>query len=511
MVGFQTKILRVLRSPQFFAAILILFFIESAWIAISAAYPMVFDENAHFTVIQAYAHHLNPFFPTHSTLMDSSGAVSRNPSFLYRWLMSFPYRIISWATGDQMMQVIDLRFLNIFMFGGALILFRKLLLKTKVSEAIINVALLFFVMAPVVPLLAGQVNYDNLVMLVTAGALLMTVNITETITRTRQLPIARCIWLLTLCLLGSLVQFEFLPIFAAIVFWLGWQSFRAFRRQPAVLIQQFAQGWQQTSRGRKLFITIPFVIAFGVFTAMYGVNLVRYHDLTPQCGQVLTVQQCSTNGTWVRNQVALAHKGQIDANPVRFGASWTYRMFLSMFYTSSGGASAQANYLSINPLPLIFFAALGVFGAGVALIVRYHRALFEGYEHLTFLLFASMLYTVALWFRNYHDFATLGIKIAINGRYLFPIALPCMVLIALAFRQFLGDRERLRTGLLVVVFVLFLQGGGALTYIFYSNDHWYWQNSVPVHLNQTAQQLLKPFILVKSPLKSFGASRDTTI
>ncbi len=504
MVGFQTKILNILRSPQFFAAILLLFFIESAWIAVSAAYPMVFDENSHFTVIQAYAHHLNPFFATHTPLMDSSGAVSREPSFLYRYLMSFPYRVISAITGDQMMQIIDLRFLNIFMFGGALILFRRLLLKTKVSSAIIHAALLFFVLTPVVPLLAGQINYDNLVMLVTAAALLMTVSINESLTRNKRLPIAQSLWLLTLCLLGSLVQFEFLPIFAAIGLWLCWQAYRSYHAREIDLVGTAKTGWQTTPRVRKLIVVTPLVIAIGLFVGMYGVNLARYHTLTPDCGQVLSAQQCDTNATWVRAQTALAHKTHVNTNPILFAGSWTYRMFIAMFYTSSGGASPQANYLSINPLPLIFLTALAVFAVGVVLLVRYRHVLFQGYEHLGFLLFVSLLYVAVLWLRNYQDFVHLGVKVAINGRYLFPVALPCMIILALAFRQLFGHRLQLKAAFLVGVFVLFLQGGGALTYITASNPAWYWQNRTITGLNKVAQQIVKPLIIVKTPLRSFG-------
>jgi len=505
MVGFQTKILKVLASPQFFAAILLLFFIESAWIAISAAYPMVFDENAHFAVIQAYAHHLSPFFPAHSTLMDSSGALSRNPSFLYRWLMSFPYRLISAVTGDQMMQVIDLRFINIFLFGGSLVLFRRLLLKTRVSPAIVHATLLFFVLTPVVPLLAGQINYDNLIMLVTAMALLMATTISEGLRRERLLPIGRCLWLLTLCLLGSLVQFEFLPVFAAIVLWLSWQAWRTRRTQTIGPGTQLRQAWHKNSWTQKLLITVPLVLALGIFIEMYGVNLVRYHNLTPQCGQVLSAQQCATNVTWVRSQEALAHKATVNTNPGLFAVSWTYRMFIAMFYTSSGGAGPQANYLSINPLPLIFITALAVFGAGTVLFIKYRGALFDGYEYLGFLLFVSALYVGALWLRNYIDYVHLGIKIAINGRYLFPIALPCMIIIALAFRQLFGHRTHLKAALLMAVFILFLQGGGVLTYITDSNQAWYWQNRTIVSLNKVAQQVVKPLIIIKTPLRSFGS------
>jgi hypothetical protein len=79
-----------------------------------------------------------------------------------------------------------------------------------------------------------------------------------------------------------------------------------------------------------------------------------------------------------------------------------------------------------------------------------------------------------------------------------------MVIIALAFRQLLGSRVRLKVGLVVALFVLFLQGGGALTYVIDSNQNWYWQNRTVQQLNKVAQHVVKPLIIVKTPLRSFG-------
>lgn len=500
----QTKILRVLASPRFFKAVLALFFLESAWIAISAAYPMVFDENTHFGVIQLYAHRWNPIFlhqPPHAAF---AGPLPREPSYLYQYLMSFPYRILTHLTNNQMVQIIALRFINIALFGGGLILFRRLLLKTRVSPAIVNVALLFFILTPVVPLLAGQINYDNLVMPLVALTLLLTVSINDTLSRTGRLPIGRTLQLLTLCLFSSLVQFEFLPIFVAAALWLSWQTWRQHQKKPLMLLQNMQKSWHTSSWQSKLIVGLPLLIAVGMFVEMYGVNIVMYHNPTPQCDQVLSRQECAGYGSWERNQIALAHKTTVNTNPVLFAASWTYRMFIAMFYTSSGGASPQASYLSINPLPVIFMTAIAVFGIGAVLMIRYHRTILGNYRYLGFLLFVSLFYAAMLLVRNYGDYVHVGQKIAINGRYLFPVALPAMLLIALAYRQLFRERHHLKIGIAAVVLVLFLQGGGAFTYIVSSNSHWYWQNKAVVQLNQAAQQVVKPLIVIKTPLKSFG-------
>ncbi|HET7060340.1 MAG TPA: hypothetical protein VFH99_03445 [Candidatus Saccharimonadales bacterium] len=500
----QTNILRVLRSPRFYKAVLALFVLESAWIAVSAAYPMVFDENTQFGVIQLYSHRWNPVFFSQPPHAAWAGPLAREPSYLYQYLMSFPYRLITLFTGNLMIQVIFLRFINIALFGTGLVLFHRLLRRTKVSAAMSNGILLFFVLIPVVPLLAGQINYDNLVMPLAALALLLTLSVSDYLGRRGRLPAGRSLQLLTLCMFGSLVQFEFLPIFAGIVLWLGWQIWRQTRQKSLELAGTIRDGWHSGSWQRKLAVGLPLAIAAMLFVEMYGVNLVVYHNPTPACDQVLSAQECAGYGAWQRDQIALAHKSPVNANPLLYGASWTYRMFVASFYTSSGGASPQAYYLSVNPLPVIFVAALAVFLVGIALFVIYHRTIFRRYRYIGFLLFICIFYGVLLWLRNYADFVHVGQKIAINGRYLFPIALPAMLLVALAYRQAFAQKHHLKLGLIIVLFLLFLQGGGALTYIAVSNQHWYWQNRTVIGMNHSAQRIVRPFIVVRKPLKSFG-------
>lgn len=504
MPRLQTNILRVLRSERFFKAIMALFVLESVWIAISAAYPMVFDENVHLGVIQLYAQQWSPFFPEHFTYTEPVGALVRDPSFLYRYLLSFPYRLVRAVTSDQMTQIIDLRFVNIFLFGGALVLYRRLLLKTRVSPGLVHAALLLFVLVPVVPLLAGQINYDNMVILVTAGTLLAAVSVGQRLGKPGQIPAGGILWLVTLCLLGSLVQFEFLPVFAAVMLWIGWKLWREVRAGRLQLLPALRQAWAGASWRRKLAVALPLAIALWLFLQLYGVNLWRYHTITPTCGQVLTAQQCSTDANWLRSQQALAHRADANTNPLLFAGSWTYRMFIGMFYTSSGGASAQAWYLSINPLPVIFVTALATSAAGMLLFIRYWRSILSRYDYLGFLLLVSLTYIGSLWLHNYLEFVRYGQKFAINGRYLFPVALPCLVLAGLGFKQLLGQRERLKIAALVVVFVLFLQGGGALTYITVSNRYWYWPNQTAVTMNRWTQRFVRPLMLIKTPVPNLG-------
>lgn len=501
MQSVQTKILGVLRSRAFFIAVMILFVIESVWIAISAAYPMVFDENTHLGLIKLHAAQWwNPVFLEQPANSFFGGALTRDPSYFYHYLMSFPYLLISNITQSEMAQIIFLRFINIALFGAGLVLFRKLLLKTKVSPAIINVILLFFVLIPVVPLLAGQLNYDNMLMPLIAIALLMSVSVNKKIKTGKKIPIGEILLLMSLCMFSSLVKFEFLPIFAAIFLWISWNIFWGVRKGRFNLKKNILASWQKSSWKRKSIVAVPLVLATGFFFQMYGMSTIMYGTPLPHCDQILTEEQCRQYAPYNRDVIAIANKVEPNPNPILFSVTWVYRMFVAMFYTSSGGASEAAWYLSVNPLPIIFAAALLTFAVGFILLLRYHRTVFKGYENMGFLVFVIVVYCALLFARNYADYLVVGQKIAMNGRYLFPIALPVMLIFALAYRQLLGHRAHLKTALVGIVLLLFLQGGGAMSYLVASNPNWYWQNSFVVWINGKAKALTQPLVIIEKPL-----------
>ncbi|MGH7237867.1 MAG: hypothetical protein ACREGF_05000, partial [Candidatus Saccharimonadales bacterium] len=57
---------KFLASNIFFGYVMVWFVLESAWTALSAVYPMAFDEEVHFGLIKFYAHHLSPFVANQS-------------------------------------------------------------------------------------------------------------------------------------------------------------------------------------------------------------------------------------------------------------------------------------------------------------------------------------------------------------------------------------------------------------------------------------------------------------
>ncbi len=131
MQQLSTRIRTFLGSRRFLWLVVGFFIFEACWIAFSAVYPQAFDEDFHFGLIQVYSHHWLPFLASQPAHANAYGAVARDPSYLYHYLMSFPYRLIALVVHGQVGQVIALRLINIALFASGLLLFRRVLLRTR--------------------------------------------------------------------------------------------------------------------------------------------------------------------------------------------------------------------------------------------------------------------------------------------------------------------------------------------------------------------------------------------
>jgi len=453
---------------------------------------MAFDEGSHLGIIKIYAHQWSPILAHQPPGPATYGALTTDPSYLYHYLLSFPYRLLDSLLANKMLVIVALRFINIAFFAAGLVFFRNLLLKTKASVAVVHVSLLFFVLTPVVPLLAGQINYDNLLMVLLPLNLLQALRFREQLLKKR-LNLALLFYTISLGLLASLVVFVYLPMLTAVATYLLYLVWRH-ARQTHHFWLNLPKAWRTVSKFHKIASVVILVISSGMFVQRYGVAIVRYHNLIPQCGQVLSVEQCSAYGPWARNyNYAQSKQPQTTANPLYFAGGWLYGMYLRSFFAINGPGPV-ANFDNEPPLPLITLAAITVFVFGIYLFIRYGRRLLRGDPGMVFLLFVGLIYLVALIGRNYHDYVQLGHLVAINGRYLVLIILPILVLMGQAYKMFLP--KQWQGALLAVVFLLFLQGGGFLSFIYDSNNDWYRHDSQTIlNINQHAHKLVRPFIL----------------
>lgn len=487
--SFRTKLASLFSGRNFFRFILALLIVQAAWIALSGRYPMAFDEDFHLGIIKLYAHHISPFWAHQPENADMFGAVARDPSYLYQYLMSFPYRLFSALALSQTTIVIIFRFINIGLSVGGLVLMRRLLLETRASVGLVNAALLVFVLLPIVPMQAAQINYDNLFLPAVALALLLTVKFNSELKK-RQLNAKTVFALAITCLLASLVKYAFLPIFIAIIVFAVVRLCRlrhSFKLGPAL-----AKSWQQMSGWLKVVLVTILIISFGLFLQRIGYNVVRYHTPVPGCAKVLTREQCSEYGPWIRNYNLKLAKLPGPHSPLTFTREWFYGMWLRTMFAVGGPST---DFQSRGPLALpgigvIFFAVIGL----VAFIVTVGKVL-ELYDPAIIWLFLTtiIIYVVLLWLDEYQAYVQTGQPVAINGRYLLPILLPVIFLMVVATAELIRHKPRLQLWLATLTIVCLAWGGGALTFILRSNDGgWYWPNNAVKTANHAVQDVIGP-------------------
>lgn len=497
-------IYRFLQSRTFFKITLVVFLLESAIIAVSAAYPQAFDENFHFGLIRIYSHYWLPFLSSQPPHANAYGAVARDPSYLYHYLMSFPYRIIAHIFHETIGQVIAMRFIDIGLFGAGLILFRRLLLRVGMSGALTNVMLFLFILIPIVPQLAAQVSYDDLMIPLTVWAVLLTFNAIDQL-RARRPSIVTFAGLLALCLITTVVKDAFLPIFGAIVVYLVVTGFKAYRHQFKQLKTQLRSSWRAQSKLMRIALVILVIVSSGLVIQRDGVNLVQYHTLQPNCSRVLSVSACKAYSPWYfnyKNQTALANSSGVQfMNPLLYPFDWLYWMWYRLFFAVSGPAKNFKNY---PPLPLPAAAAIIVGVVGIAAVIKWHRRILKQNPYMVLLALISLFYIGALVVHGYVTYIHTNVLENMNGRYLLPVLLLVAAIIGQALSFQYTKRFRAKIILTVVVIFLFLEGGGVLTFIDRSDPSWDISNPSIVKANNAARHITKKIVI--SGKKTYGTN-----
>lgn len=470
-----------------------LFLLEALWFVFSAQYPMAFDENYHFGLIQLHAHQWLPFFTSQPPGTSVYGAIARDPSYLYHWLMSFPYRLLGLFTDNQTAQIIWLRLLNVAMFAYALMLYRKIVMRLGASNALSNGIFLIFILVPVVPFLAATINYDNLFLVAVAGSVLLTFRIMDELKR-RQVSAASLLLLLIVLFLGCLIKFPFLPVLATTLIFVGWRLWREGFLNVAGL-RGFMASFTKLSAIKQIVLVAGCLLSIGLFAERYGENIVQYHNPVPACNAVLSEDECIQYGPYGRDAYYKQTKpASFHPNIVVYAWEWLYGMWYRLFFA--------INYDYATRPPLLLVSGLGVAGAVVLVTgvgIAGSKGLFAGNKRRQLALWVTLGYVVTLFLDGYKGYVKTGQPVAINGRYLIAFMPLAFTLAALGWREVLRrypHYKNLAAGL--VLGVLLLQGAGTMTYIVRSDDSWLWPNSVVRSANHAVRTVVSPFIIGKN-------------
>lgn len=495
--GFAQKIIQILASRWFFYGVIALFVLQALWFVFSAQYPMAFDEDFHFRFIQVYAQQLSPFIPEPPEDTGPLGALTREPSYLFAYLMSFPYRLIAVFTQTPEVQIIILRLLNVALFTFGLVLFRRLLLRVTASTALTHFTLLMFTLIPIVPFLAAHINYDNLLFPLIPITLLLALSCADGMKR-GTFPLKETLLLLIVCLIASIVKFPFLPILLGVA--LYYFIILLWRKKPEViaLLKTIPKQFRAISLPLKIALGAGIVIASFLFIERYGVNYVQYGSLVPKCGDVLPFEHCSQYGPWIRNYHMAIENAPLplSVNPFLYLLDWFDGMMHRLFF------AINHEYYTRNELPIPIAVAYGVAIAGIVAFLASFREVFRRYPALILFFIVSLVYTVTMAAQNYSLLVNLGDLVAVNGRYFIPIFPIMFAIVAISIKVLL-DKLRyasvIKVALASGVLLLFLQGGGVTTFILRSDASWYWQNESVIRVNDATRSVLSPLIYEGDP------------
>lgn len=490
------NILRFFSSSRFFSIIIILLVIQAVWFALTTRYPMAFDENYHFGVIKIYAEQWSPFINNSPLNTGEFGDLTRTSSYLFHYLLSFPYRLLT-AIGihNEATLIIILRFINIAFFTAGLFGFRRLLQRLKFGSGTTNLSLLVLVIIPVVPFLAGQINYDNMLFMLIPLVILAALNCVREIKQSDRFPATDLVILLSLGMLTSIVKYVFLPIFFAIMLYVCFVVLRS-GNYNQLAIKTWKQ-FKSINRYLKIGLIALLIISGGLFTERYAINLVQYHSLEPDCGKLHSTEHCMNFGPWGRdhNLIATASERPFEPAPVTFPAYWIEGMVHRLFFA----INYDYNNPPLLPIPITVAYILG--GIGSILLLVFWRKLFAISPDRLAMALIIGIYTGSLFILNFGNYIERHAMVAINGRYLI-IILPLVFALMIAAYSVLiqrispkRSRDKYKSILLVATLIFFLQGGGALTHIAQGGDDWYWQNSTAINTGRTVRNIVKPFII----------------
>lgn len=484
---------RFLRSKRTFWVLFGICGLEAIWIAVSGAYSMAYDEYVHYGVMKIYTHQWSPFFTSQPPGADAFGALARDPSYMYHYLMSFPLRLFGHAFSAFSAQIIFLRLFDVAFFLGGVLLFRKAFKAAQVSNIVSNVALGFFLALPVVPFMAAQVNYDDLLFLLTGASGLLAVTIIRTMQTSKVLPLKALLGFVAVIAFASLVKYAFAPILLALS--VGMLVFvgKAYGWKPVIVWQQIRQQSPRLKSVSGVLLILVTLLSLGLFIERYGVNTLRYHTPTPECDQVMSLEKCQLYEPYARNYAY--HQGNYALPTAKIAAypfnNWLRGMVRSLFFTVG---NKESGYPAGEPMLLAQATGWVVVAGGIILLFVRGRWLWRAGAVYKLFLAIVVTYAGVLFLQNFFDFLHTHVPVAIQGRYLVPI-LPIFLLLVARTVAGLRLPKQLTAVVLTLLMVGMVEGGGAVPYIIRFQDAWLWDAPIVRTVQHGLQDIISPLVI----------------
>lgn len=441
---------------------------------------MIYDEGTHIGIIQSYSQQMLPY------LEEPAATIPFHYS-IYHYVMSFPYRVVSLFTHDITLQIVSLRFINIAMASGGLVVFAYLLRRLSIRQVYINVGLLMYTLLPISTLVAATINYDNLLFLLAPLHFLLGVKILQR----KGIVWYDYVVFLLVGALATLVKYTFLPLILVSTVYILIATWRRFTLRQS--LDGFVRSFQKTKLWLKVSVLTGAVLIMSIFLLEYGLNVIKYGSPQPNCFQVLDRDTCLSNAIVQRGIQAQATADQRPAVPL---PDYTLIWITNMTKTTnwSGNSTTEGKVEFRGPLPImhvvLFFGAIAAIGV---LLYSWRGIVRNNAWYFLITLVIALL--VSVYLVNVKSYYTNHAAFANQPRYLLTVLPILMIMIAAAFGHVFGSRQWLKLGVLVSALIVFTQGGGIVTHLLRSEPDWYWSNDTIVNVNEASKSVVAPLVL----------------
>lgn len=444
------------------------FFLRLLFFAFKISHFVPPDEVTHFGLVKIFSRVF--FLPVNSSETYQYGLVTNIP-WLYYWLMGKLLALNVFGMSD----LLFLRLVNIpFAFGTVYFSWRLLRLLTddRLMRLLLVVVMTNTLMFT---FLSASISYDNLTNLLAVMAIYYMCAFFKE--RSGNLLL-----LSILCqLAGCLTKKTFLPLALILFLILIAREYRAVRGLPASLT-----GYLKTAGRTGVVLVLMISIGLAMNLQLYGGNLLEYGSVRPVMSDVLPLSAVMQNRLEAKDHIfdmykqgqitfgevlemssSISHEGERRdlivlvqnyewrkyqgeklLSPLEFVVPWVRRMLGSVF-------GIIGHILMLNEgvalLPIIALFAIASLAG-----LRWLRLREENGIPVTLAITASF-YAVILIVDNYTGaykyFESFGV--AIQGRYLFPVMSPLVVLFCYYFLRLFGSLK-MRLGAFVLASLVFI-------------------------------------------------------
>lgn len=428
----------------------VFFFLAASFLALRVKLGVAPDENYHYGFIQYYGKHSIDPFMSHQTSNFNLGELTREPSYLYHYLLSFIYRI-GFALNLNTVDV--LRFANIFMGLGTLIGLNKLGKILKL-DSLTRFTLLFLIAnIPMFLFLSASINYDNLVIL------LSTIGVLQMISMIKNPRVSTGFYLLIIMMAGPIVKFSFAPVSLVLFIFTFYVTIKNWKKLWTDFLRIYKKHIKILAAG---FVCL--IIFFGLFSERYILNEFDYHQYDPPCNKVLSEGQCQQSAIYVR-QEGYDKKGSQNVHIRKdiYAVNW-----LSIMNNRIYGILGHQKFLNSSK---ITYTGLALFYILLLLFIRkftFGKNVSDLVIPVTF-----FIYTLALIYANMKSYKFTGdILFAVQGRYWFPALFPFVFYVVGLWNKELSRHKATRY-VLAIVLIAFAFISGLPNILHGSNPAWF--------------------------------------